>query len=161
MDVYIRPLELDDAKVSYLWRQDAQIWIYTGSKPDSLITYEVEKEWLKNALKRKNEIRFAICVGDSREYIGNVQLTNISQDEAEFHIFIGKKEFHNKGIGTKATKLILEYAKTIIKLIRVYLWVNKENTSAIRAYKKSGFIEDEQIGEQLKFTIYFNNGQAF
>jgi RimJ/RimL family protein N-acetyltransferase len=158
MNVYLRPLELNDAKISYLWRQDPLIWFYTGSRPDSLISYEVEKEWLKNALKRENEIRFAICAGNTGEYVGNVQLTNISQEEAEFHIFIGKRDFHNKGIGTKATKLILEYAQTIKKLKRVYLWVNKENKSAIRSYKNAGFIEDEQQREQLKFLIYFNNG---
>lgn len=158
MNVYLRPLELNDAKISYLWRQDPLIWFYTGSRPDSLISYEVEKEWLKNALKRENEIRFAICAGNTGEYVGNVQLTNISQEEAEFHIFIGKRDFHNKGIGTKATKLILEYAQMIKKLKRVYLWVNKENKSAIRSYKNAGFIEDEQQREQLKFLIYFNNG---
>ncbi|PVX46612.1 RimJ/RimL family protein N-acetyltransferase [Flavobacterium sp. 103] len=153
MEVTIRPLEENDAKISYLWRNDIEIWKYTGSKPTQAITYEIEKEWIKKVLKRENEIRFAICVGDNNEYVGNVQLTNITKTDAEFHIFVGNKEFHNKGIGTKATNLILNYSDKVLQLKIVYLFVNKENVAAIKSYKKCGFYEIERNKEQLKLII--------
>lgn len=156
MAVSIRLLEEEDAKMSYLWRRDPEIWKYTGSKPTQEITYEIEKEWIKKVLKRKDEIRFAICVGSKNEYVGNVQLTNITKTDAEFHIFVGNKDFHNKGIGTKATNLILNYAAKVLKLEMVYLIVNKNNIAAIKSYEKCGFYEIETNKEQLKLIIYLN-----
>jgi RimJ/RimL family protein N-acetyltransferase len=153
MEVTIRPLKENDAKISYLWRNDAEIWKYTGSKPTQPITYEIEKEWIQKVLKREDEIRFAICVGDNNEYVGNVQLTNITKTDAEFHIFVGNKKFHNKGIGTKATDLILNYSHKVLQLKTVYLFVNKENVTAIKSYKKCGFYEIERNKEQLKLII--------
>lgn len=153
MDIAIRLLEKNDAKISYLWRNDLEIWKYTGSRPTQNITYEMELEWIQEVLKREDEIRFAICVGDKNEYIGNVQLTNITETDAEFHIFLGNKEFHNKGIGTKATILILNYSHKILKLKTIYLLVNQYNVGAIKAYKKCGFCQVESHKEQLKFMI--------
>jgi len=156
MDVTIRFLEENDAKISYLWRCDPEIWKYTGSKPMRAITYEIEKEWIQKVLKRKDEIRFAICVGNKNEYVGNVQLTNIAETCAEFHVFVGKKEFHNKGIGTKATNLILNYSNEVLKLKTIYLFVNKNNIAAIKSYKKCGFCEVGKYREQLKLSIKLN-----
>ncbi len=156
MAVSIRLLEEEDAKMSYLWRRDPEIWKYTGSKPTQEITYEIEKEWIKKVLNRKDEIRFAICVGSKNEYVGNVQLTNITKTDAEFHIFVGNKDFHNKGIGTKATNLILNYAAKVLKLEMVYLIVNKNNIAAIKSYEKCGFYEIGTNKEQLKLIIYLN-----
>ena len=156
MDVTIRSLVQNDAKISYLWRCDPEIWKYTGFKPMRPITYEIEKEWIKKVLKRKDEIRFAICVGNKNEYVGNVQLTNITETCAQFHIFVGKKELHNKGIGAKATNLILNYSKKILKLKMVYLFVNKNNIAAIKSYKKCGFCEIEKYRKQLKLYKKLN-----
>ena len=72
MQVYIRPLTLEDAKTSYKWRNNPKVWELTGSKPDKYITEEMETEWLKNVLQRKNEKRFAVCVKDTDQYIGNI-----------------------------------------------------------------------------------------
>ena len=151
MNVKLRLLQAEDAKISYLWRNNPEIWKFTGSKPDKIITESIEKEWLKEVLKRKDEVRFAICTEENNQYIGNVQLTNITKNDAEFHIFIGEITYHNKGIGTSATKLILEYAKSILKLKNSYLYVDKLNVSAINSYIKAGFKQTNSDTEKLKF----------
>jgi len=156
VQVAIRPLEENDAKTSYLWRRDPEIWKYTGSKPNVVVTQQIEEEWIKEVLARKNEMRFAICVGNDKEYIGNIQLTNITPANAELHIFIGKKEYHNKGIGTQATNLLLAYAREELKLNEVYLFVNKNNIAAIKAYKKCGFFETEANEDQLRLIKNLN-----
>jgi diamine N-acetyltransferase len=50
-----------------------------------------------------------------------------------------------RGIGTEATRLILDYAFHIRNLRCVYLSVLSPNTAAIRAYEKAGF---RKIGER-------------
>ncbi|UCA58850.1 GNAT family N-acetyltransferase [Chryseobacterium rhizoplanae] len=150
-NVLIRPLVKEDALTSYQWRNDSEIWKFTGSRPNITVTQEVESEWIEKVLKDDSSKRFAIlCDG---EYIGNVQLTNINNDSAEFHIFIGKKEFWGKGISQLATYQILYYAKEVLKLSEVYLFVRPENIAAIKSYQNNNFTITEQDHEHLKMSL--------
>lgn len=152
-NVMIRPLELDDHKISYAWRNDPAIWQFTGSKPNRTITPEIEKEWLAGAIQRPNEKRFAICVGPKKRYVGNVQLTSIGNEEAEYHIFIGEKEYWGKGIAKKASILILEYAFKVLKLTQVFLYVNHDNVTALRMYEKLSFKVVENKNSSIKMLL--------
>jgi len=154
MEIYIRPLKEEDSFISFRWRNDPEIWALTGNKPNKIITPEIELEWIKNILSRVNEKRFAICIKETNEYIGNVQLTDITNENAQFHIFIGEKAFHGKGIGTKATRLILEYAFAVLKLKQVYLKVKQENVAAIKSYKKCEFKFKEIVNGELLLICY-------
>lgn len=142
-NIYIRPLEKKDALISYKWRNDSEVWKYTGSKPDKEITWEVEDEWIDKVIKDNSNKRFAIIVDDV--YIGNIQLTNIKGDSAVYHIFIGDRDYWGKGISKQATFLILNYAKRNLNLSNVILEVKKDNIAAFKSYLKSGF---KLIGEK-------------
>ena len=109
-EIYLRPLQEKDAERSYLWRNDSDVWKFTGSKPDIYVTPEIEKEWIQKILQRPDEKRFAICLKENDQYIGNVQLTGINDYDGEFHVFIGEKSYWGKGIGTCATNLLVEHA---------------------------------------------------
>lgn len=139
MGIYLRPLVKEDAYISHHWRNNPKIWKYTGSRPDKFISADIELTWIEKVLLRANEKRFAICIENSEQYIGNVQLTNIESDTAIFHIFIGETKYWGKGYGTIATKKIIEYAFNILKLKEIELEVNQYNKVAIKAYKRVGF----------------------
>jgi RimJ/RimL family protein N-acetyltransferase len=149
-DVYIRPLEEMDAHVSVNWRNNPEIWKFTGSKPDNKVTIDMELAWIKNVITRTNEKRFAICLSENNQYVGNVQLTDIESNQAQFHIFIGESDFWNKGVATKATKLILQFAFETLRLTSIYLFVKKNNKYAIKAYEKNGFKISDLEGDFIK-----------
>ncbi len=156
MDIYIRPLKKEDALTSFRWRNNPDIWKFTGSKPDKIITPEIELNWIQKVLKEKDSKRFAICLKENNKYIGNVQLTNIRNRTAEFHIFIGEQEFWGKGIGTETTKLLLKYAFEELNLKQIYLYVNPKNIAAIKSYEKCGFIFQQKIDNE-KMLFVLNN----
>ena len=149
MKVQIRPLQLADSDKSWQWRNNHHIWKFTGNRPNKHITDVIERDWLREALSRSDELRFAICIGDELEYVGNAQLTSITNHDAEYHIFIGEATAYGKGVGSKTTSLVLDYAKIILKLKSVYLNVNPANISAIRIYEKCGFKLMKKINNQL------------
>ena len=138
--VYIRPLILADAQVSFRWRNDSEIWTYTEFKPKHKISLKTEEDWLKNKLSNTNEKRFAICLINSNRYIGNIQLIDVNANKGHYHLFIGEKEFWGKGIAQQATLLILNYAFFDLGLKQVELEVNLANLAAIAVYKKMGFV---------------------
>lgn len=156
--VLIRPLVVEDANTSWKWRNDPEVWAQTGNSPDKPITLGIEIEWIKKVIKDETTKRFAITVDD--QYVGNVQLTDVTDSKAQFHIFIGEKSFWGRGIAKQATYQILNYAKEILKLTEVYLYVKKSNVFAIKVYKKNSFIIDEEDGGKIKMTCKLTDLKA-
>ena len=148
MRVYLRDLKENDAAISFVWRNDPEVWVLTGRAWNNLVTEEVEREWIRQSLLSESVKRMAICVGDDARYIGNVQLTNISQGKAVFHIFIGEKQFWGKGIGKVATQLMIKYAKDVLRLEELSLVVLMNNKAAIRIYNSVGFVEVSSSGDK-------------
>lgn len=137
--VFIRPLVIEDAETSYKWRNNPSVWTYTGFRSVNKITREIEAEWLSNCLKRQDQYRFAICMKDTGQYIGNVQLINVEDKNAEFHLFIGEEEFWGRGIGKEASFLMLDYGFRQLGLKTITLTVHEDNIPAKVIYMKMGF----------------------
>ena len=139
--IYIRPLEVKDALISYKWRNNPRIWRFTGSKPDKFITPEMEMEWIAEVLKRQNERRFAICLEADDRYIGNIFFTDIKQNEAQMHIFIGEMEFWGKKRAYEAICQIFDYGFQKLKLETIYVQINPKTSAAILLGKSVGFVK--------------------
>jgi RimJ/RimL family protein N-acetyltransferase len=151
ISVEIRPLQLNDAYVSVDWRNNSKIWETTVSKPNRLITIEDELNWMRTVLNEKNSERFAIIADNN--YVGNVQLTNIEGDSSYFGIFIGNLDFWGKGVGSKATELVLNYGFKNLNLNKIHLRVKIENINAIKIYSKIGFEETNRDDTLIYMTL--------
>ena len=149
--ILIRPLEHNDSEISWKWRNDEEVWKYTGSRPNISVTPEIEREWINKVLNQTSSRRFAITVDD--KYVGNIQLTNITSENAEYHIFIGDKDYWGKGIGLSATQQIIRFAKNVLKLKQIYLYVKKENENAVKLYQRCGFV---QVSNDIKMILDLN-----
>jgi RimJ/RimL family protein N-acetyltransferase len=158
-EVYIRPLRVEDAQISYQWRNNPKIWRHTLSKPDRHVTVEMEAESLARVLTREDEKRFAICLSDNRAYIGNIFYTDIRDGEAELHIFIGEQRRCGKGRAYDAVCQILDYGFNTLKLETVYALVKEENLAAKALGRRTGFkrkleyCSDEAGANVVKFVF--------
>lgn len=142
MQVSIRPLQEQDAYTSVKWRNDPEVFKYTGNTYDHEILLETELEWIHKVIANNNagkEYRCAILADN--KYVGNIYLTDIEGTSAHYHIFLGNKDYWGKGIAKKASGLILNYAFCSLGLNVVKLRVQKNNVSAYNLYKKLGFVE--------------------
>lgn len=151
MQVTIRPLQEQDAYTSVKWRNDPEVFKYTGNTYDHEITIESELGWIRKVINNPNDYRCAILVDG--EYVGNIYLTDIDEETAEYHIFIGNKDYWGKGVAKQASDLILKYAFKELKLKSVYLRVQIENISAYSLYKKLGFVEISSDEKWISMTI--------
>lgn len=137
MNVDIRPLKEEDAYISYKWRNDKEVFKLTGNTYQNEITIESELNWIKKVINNRNDARFAI-IADNK-YVGNIYLTDIKNKSAEYHIFIGDKDFWGKGVATKASFLIIDYGFNNLNLDTIKLEVREQNKAAINLYRKLGF----------------------
>ena len=163
VSVYIRPLALEDAQTSYLWRNDPQVWTYTNFRVTQRITSKMETAWLQENLNKPDQIRFAICLKELDTYVGNIQLLDIKDKTAELHLFIGNRLYWGKGIGYQATMLVLKYAFFYKELESLHLRVHPANIPALYIYEKAGFEITGEVDGLVKMKIlkknFINQGQ--
>ncbi len=135
--VFISPMRIEDTLQYSEWMNDFEVRKYV--RP-GFITLAGERKWIEDVVI-SNEPQFAIVLKDKEKLIGNAGLhaVDMINRSAEFGIFIGDKSEWNKGYGTEATALVLDYAFNMLNLNNVMLKVYGFNDRAKRSYEKAGF----------------------
>jgi RimJ/RimL family protein N-acetyltransferase len=135
---YLSPIDLNDAEKYTEWLNDLEVITNLGPLYGGIINVEGEKEILKDLSQKHN---YAIIDIETNELIGNcgyLEIDNLNQI-AEVGIFIGNKEFWNKGYGTEALMLLIDYGFKALNLHNILLKVFSFNERAIKCYEKAGF----------------------
>ncbi|HUS17293.1 MAG TPA: GNAT family protein [Chloroflexia bacterium] len=88
-------------------------------------------------------VSFVIYDLAGEQPIGTTDLRAIDHQHrtATFSIGIGEAAARGRGLGTEATRLVLDYAFTVLGLHNVLLEVYEFNAAGRRAYAKAGFRE--------------------
>jgi RimJ/RimL family protein N-acetyltransferase len=135
---YLSPIDINDAGKFTEWLNDLELTINL-TLYNSIINVENEKVFLENLSKEHN---YSIIDLETNELIGNCGFLNIEHvnQTAETGIFIGNKKFWNKGYGTEALSLLIDYGFKALNFHNIMLKVYEYNKSAIKCYEKIGFI---------------------
>lgn len=151
MEVTIRPLIEEDAYTSVIWRNDPEVFKYTGNTYKNKITIDTEWEWIKKVISNTDEYRCAILADGV--YVGNIYLTGIDNGQAHYHIFIGNKDYWGKGVAKQASKLIIDYAFSQLNVNTIWLRVKINNITAYHLYLKLGFEETSRDAEWITMAL--------
>ena len=152
--IYLSPMSIEDAEKFTEWMNDFETTDYIG-RSSQIVTLQGEKEYLEKNVK---DNQFAIVSLEDDELIGTVSLEKIDyiNRKATLGIFIGEKEARNKGYGTEAIKLILEYGFRYLNLNNIKLDLMEFNERAYKCYQKCGF---KEYGRRRKSN--FINGKYY
>jgi diamine N-acetyltransferase len=123
------------------WRSDPEVMRGTGAACQ-VPTVEAIQAWYEQATSPGNrDVHFTIYDLDDVAPVGTALLVRVDQHAgtAEFGLTIGERR--NQGLGTEATKLVLDWAFTVMGLHNILLVTFSWNLPAIRAYSKAGFRE--------------------
>lgn len=147
--VYLSPINIEDAEKYTEWLNDLEITINL-SMAHNTYTLDQEKEALRSL--SAEGYNFAIVNQEDDQLLGNCGLMNVDliNQIGEVGIFIGNKNFWNKGYGTEAMQLLLDYAFNLLNLNNIELKVYAFNRRAIKCYKKCGF---KEIGRRREAHI--------
>ncbi len=147
----LRPLEREDLAFIHQLDNNASIMRYWFEEPYEAFV-ELSDLYDKH-IHDQSERRFVIVFEGVK--VGLVELVEIDyiHRRSEFQIIIAPN-FQGKGYATRAAKLAMDYAFSVLNLYKLYLIVDKENIKAIHIYNKLGFhTEGELIDE------FFVNGR--
>ena len=111
------------------------------------VSEEKERKWVREKLDEK-AVLFSMIEKSSGAFIGNIELMDFTETEAELGIAItaAKQEL---GYGTEAIRAVTDYAFDQLVLKRVFLKVYPDNARALRVYVKCGFREYDRTEEDI------------
>ncbi|MFX0052752.1 MAG: GNAT family N-acetyltransferase [Candidatus Hermodarchaeota archaeon] len=117
---------------------------------------EEEIEWIKKTweMRKKGDAYvFGIVNSEKDLYIGNIELRIISQISRRgmIGLVIFNPEYWDKGFGTEALKLIINYGFKNLNLYSIELEVFETNLRAQTCYRKVGF---KEVGRRRKAQFY-------
>ncbi|MDP2964757.1 MAG: GNAT family protein [Pelolinea sp.] len=148
--VRLRAIEKDDLPRFVAWLNDPEV-------RRNLLLYQPlsmgqEEQWYADILK-ENVDEQPLCVdvevGENWEPAGNISLIELNQHDrsAEIGIFIGRKDFWNKGYGCEAMRLMIGHGFNDLNLNRIFLRVYETNPNGVRCYEKAGFKHEGRLRE--------------
>jgi len=137
--IYLRLLVLDDASQEYCdWLNDPEVNKFLETRKSTIAEL---KNYIQKQLDDPNALFYGIFDKSSDKHIGNIKLEPIDwqKKRAVFGILLGDMNYWGKGIGTEATRLIVDYVFGDLNFKEVELGVIESNKRAIRVYEKVGF----------------------
>lgn len=153
--VILRPMTLADTDLIVTWRNKEMVrknFIY--QEP---FTVEGHQQWVRTMIDTGKAKQFIVCerINGSRQNVrpvGSAYLRDINHEfsKAEFGMYIGEQDAHNKGYGTEITTLITEYAFNDLKLHKVYSRIFADNIPSIKSCLKNNFIKEAYLKDEVK-----------
>lgn len=134
-----KPMSLDFASSDYLnWLSDKDVNNYL--EVDENYDMDKLKSYIQTSVIAKTFF-WAIIIKQSHKHIGNIKIDpiNFKHGIGEYGIMMGDKSEWGKGYAFEASKTIIEYCFSQLKLRKVNLGVVEDNHSAVKLYTKLGF----------------------
>lgn len=100
------------------------------------------KDWFEDIARRDSSTYWVIEASGSLAGAAFLHSLSEADRKARFAIGMFDPRFLGRGLGAEATRLVLSHAFRDLGLHRVDLRVLEFNTTAIRSYKRAGFLEE-------------------
>jgi len=140
--VTLRPLKTTDAKRMAELSNNRKISINLRDAFPVPYLYEHAESFIEVCLHQNPQQVFAIEYNG--EYAGNIALikeSDVYHHSAEIGYFLGEP-YWNKGIMTKAVRLICAYGFKNLDIVRIHTGVFDYNLASQRVLEKCGFVKE-------------------
>ena len=140
--VALGPLRRDLAASYARWMN--QLEVRRGLDQMSIATPQSQEKWVeenieKGARREPQVVEFTVYDRTDSSAVGTAGLLQIAHANgtAEFAIVIGERR--GQGLGTEATRLVLDFAFHVLQLRNVLLETLEWNVAGLTAYERAGF----------------------
>jgi len=153
--IYLKEgLRDDNYEIFLRWFTDIDVIKYLSFAKRAL-KFKTTEELENFFAELTDALRFEVY-SNNNVLIGCIALSRFKNDECDFGIIIGEKDYWNKGIGEEVLRIILSYGFSKLNLKKISLSVSEYHNKAIHLYKKLGF-KAIKIKPNAR-TVFHNNG---
>lgn len=137
--IRLRKIEPTDIPYLYQWENDAQMWADSNTH-NPLSQYDLREYIASSTGDIYKDGQLRLMIDDEGATMGCIDLFDFDprNRKAAIGMYIAPHA-RGKGIGTKAVKLIEEYAFDFLKLRMLYAIIAINNTACSTIYKKEGY----------------------
>ena len=154
--IYLGPIDFEkDPEVESRWTHSTAYHRALGQKPaypesPAAIKKRYEK-MEKDAEEKRNDFYMTIRANEDGRLLGFVRIFWIewAHGSGSLKMAIGDQADRNKGYGSEALRLALNYAFEELNLFRLSIMLGGDNPQAIQFFKKAGFVEEVRRREAL------------
>ena len=141
----IRRLRKEDLETRVAWMNNPAI--YESMHFDVPVMLDKTLEWFKGNLGSKK--RADLVVEDNDEIVAFGGITGIDEKilKAETYLFVSPFK-HHCGIGTKAKRLMIDYAFNEMGLNKLFVVTNENNEASIALQRKYGYQLEGRFREE-------------
>jgi len=141
-NIYLRALEPEDLEFVYAIENNESVWEVSNTQtPYSRFLIN---QYLENAhqdIYEAKQLRLAICLNDTQKAIGLIDLFDFDpkNSRAGVGLVIADLESRNKGIGSEALELVINYSFQQLQLHQLYANIGSDNEISLQLFTKFGF----------------------
>ena len=154
--LYLRPLEESDLPRCQRWINDPEVRRFL--LPQRPMDLAAEIAWWKNQDRDMlpRALVLAIVLRDGHRHIGNTGLHAIDwiNRMAETGTLIGEGDCREKGYGSEAKELLIDYAFQTLNLHRLNSHTMAFNERSAAYLRKTGYVEEGRLR-----SAYFRDGK--
>lgn len=151
----LRALETEDISLMYRVENATTMWDVT-STPQPLsrgaITQFIHST--TGDIYKDGQLRLVIEIKTESDYqaIGFIDLIDFSPRNLRAEVGIAiLPQFHNKGYGLEALKLVEQYACEMLFIHQLFAYVAIDNTPALTVFAKAGYEQAGRLKDWLKY----------
>ena len=140
--IYLRALEPEDLDFIYTIENNESVWEVSNTQtPYSRFLI---RQYLENAhqdIYEAKQLRLAICQQETGATIGLIDIFDFDQknNRAGVGLVIGSQAHRNKGIGSEALALVIQYSFQQLQLHQLYANIGSDNEISLQLFTKFGF----------------------
>jgi RimJ/RimL family protein N-acetyltransferase len=150
--VILRPMRREYLEKYGEYLNDVELLLLSSEAPPMPMEHErLVAQFEQHLLQpRENFIWFAIEVQGGK-FVGQCILHKFDNAArtCELGITIGDRDYHGRGYGTDAVRLLTRYAFRLLNMRKVYLTTNGTNERGQKAFAKSGFEEEARLRDHI------------
>jgi diamine N-acetyltransferase len=131
------------------WINALDVQVLLGMSLPGPFSADEQERWYDAVIGSTSSRTFAILESRCGRVVGTTSIQGINWHSRSgvFGIMIGDPEARGRGLGTETTRLMLDYAFTVLGLHSVNLTVAEFNVAGRKAYAKAGFLEVGRLRE--------------
>ena len=147
--ILLRPFQTDDTILFSIGENDPEI------RETLFLAFPINvdriRERITAQVNSQNAVILTIAEKTTGKAIGQTAFFRIDPISRSgiFYLALLDKSKWSRGLGTEATRLMLEYGFNTLNLHRIQLHVFKDNKAAIRIYEKIGFKIEGTLREAM------------
>jgi RimJ/RimL family protein N-acetyltransferase len=149
--VLLRPVETTDA--AEMLAVDPETKRLTGSQSSDFFTLESLEKWYATRAEHDDRLDLSIIERASGKWAGEVVLNelDVPNESCGFRIALQGPQFYGRGLGSEATRLIIDYGFNVVGVHRIELEVYDFNPRARHVYEKVGFVHEGTKRDALRW----------